>query len=62
MLNIFVPEVRLQCPGIVTSVGQRIAAGVPEHVRVWLEAEFRLATCSFNHPGEAGGGERRSAL
>ena len=29
VLNIFVPEVRLQRPRIVASVGERIAAGMP---------------------------------
>jgi len=38
VLNVFVSKIRLQRPGIVTPVGQRIAAGVPEHVRTWLEA------------------------
>ena len=42
MLNVFVSKIRLQRPGMVTAVRQRITAGVPEHVRVRLEAEFRL--------------------
>jgi hypothetical protein len=38
MLDVLVPEVGLQCPGVVAPVGQGIAAGVPEHVRMHLEA------------------------
>jgi hypothetical protein len=28
-----------------------------EHVRVWLEAEFRLDARTFDHPSETGAGE-----
>ena len=62
VLNVFLPQVCLQRPGIVTTVRQRIAAGMSEHVRVRLEAELGLDTCSFDHPGEAGRGERCSAF
>jgi hypothetical protein len=41
VLNIFVPKVRLQRSDIVASVGQRVAAGMPEHVWMRLEAELR---------------------
>ena len=33
-LYVPVPEVSLQRPRVVAPIGQRIAAGVPEHVRV----------------------------
>ena len=42
MLNILVPEVGLQGASDVTLVRQRVAAGVPEHVRVSLERQFGL--------------------
>ena len=51
------PEVRLKRPRVVVPVGQRVAAGVPKHVRMWLEAELRLDPCPFDHPGETGAGE-----
>jgi hypothetical protein len=53
---------RLQRPRVVAPVGQRVAAGVPEHVRVWLEAELRLDPGSLNHPRKSGGDERRTTL
>jgi hypothetical protein len=40
VLDIAVPEVRLKRPRVVPPVGQGMAAGVPEHVRVRLEAEL----------------------
>ena len=62
MLNVFVSKIRLQRPGIVTTVGKRVAAGMPQHVRMRLEAKLRLGPSSFEHSGEARGGERCSAL
>ena len=53
MLNIAVPKVRLQCPGVVPLVGQRVAAGVPQHVRVRLERQLGLPARPFDHAGEA---------
>ena len=47
---------------VVTSVRQRIAAGMSEHVRMRLEAKLRLDTCPLDHPGEAGRGEWCSTL
>jgi len=34
VLNVLVPEPRLQCRGIMAGIGQRGAAAVPQHVRV----------------------------
>jgi hypothetical protein len=34
VLDIFVSELGLQRPGVVAGVGQRVAAAMPEHVRV----------------------------
>ena len=44
------------------SVRQRVAAGVPEHVRVRLKAKLGLDACPLDHAGEAGGRERRAAF
>jgi hypothetical protein len=60
MLNVFVPKVCLQCPGIVTTVRQRIAARMSKHVRMRLEAKLCLSPSSLEHPGEACGGKRYS--
>jgi hypothetical protein len=37
MLNIAMAEVRLQGAGILPIVGQRVAAAVPEHMRMRFE-------------------------
>jgi hypothetical protein len=34
VLNVSVPEPRLQRPRVVAGIGQRVAAAVPQHVRV----------------------------
>jgi hypothetical protein len=52
VLDILVTEISVQRPRIVPSVGEGIAAGVSEHVRVRLEAELRL------DPRSPGRGER----
>lgn len=43
-------------------VRQRVAAGVPQHVRVRLEAQLCLGTRPLDHAGEASSRERCSAL
>lgn len=43
-------------------VSQRVAAGVPEHVRVGLEAKPRLSACAVHHASKASGAEGRSSL
>ena len=62
MLDVLVPEISLERPRVVASIGQRKAAGMPEHVRMRLEAELRLDTSALNHPGETCGREWRSPL
>ena len=54
MLDILVAEIRLQRPRIVPSVGEGVTAGMPQHVRMWLEAKLGLDTRPFDHPSEAG--------
>ena len=55
-------EVVLQGAGVRPLVGQRIAAGVSEHVRVGLKGKPRLGARAIEHAGEACGGELRIAL
>ena len=62
VLDILVAEVGLQGPRIVALVGQREAAGVPQHVRVGLEAEPGSLASALHKPGKACRGERRAAL
>ena len=53
VLDVFVPEIRLQSPRVVASVGQRKAAGMPEHVRMHFEAKLRLEPRLLDHAREA---------
>ena len=57
MLNVAVAKIGLKRPRVVSLVGERIAARVPEHVRVRLESKFRLDPCSLDHACEPGGAE-----
>src|SRR5215469_6053578 len=43
-------------------VSQRVAASVPEHMRVCFEAKVGLNACSLHHPGKAGGCEGSTPL
>jgi hypothetical protein len=49
-------------PGIVTFIGEGIAAGVPEHVRMRLQFQASAHSRALDHPGKARGRERRAAL
>jgi hypothetical protein len=42
VLDILMAEIGLQRPGVVPLVGERVAAGVPEHMGVSIEAELGL--------------------
>lgn len=55
-------EIGLKRPRIVPLVRQRIATGVPKHVRVGLETQLGLGACPFDHPGEPSSSEWRSPL
>jgi hypothetical protein len=46
--DIFVPHVVLEGSGVVPVVGELIAGGVPEHVR--MDREWEL--CGFSSPGD----------
>jgi hypothetical protein len=55
-------EPSLDCPGVVPLVGERVPAGMAEHVRVRLQLEAGTRGSTLDHPGEAGRRERRSPL
>ena len=55
-------ESSLDRPGVVTLVGERVAAGVPEHVRMGLQFEASADRGGLDHPGKARGRERRTTL
>jgi hypothetical protein len=48
----------LDCPGVVALVGEGVAAGVPQHVRVGLEFKTGAIRGALDHAGEAGRGAR----
>lgn len=50
----------MQGARVVPLVSQGVAAGVPEHVRVSLEAQLSLSPCSLDHAGKPSGAEGRS--
>jgi hypothetical protein len=40
VLNVAMPKIGLDCPGIVTIVGELVAAGVAQHVGMRVDAEI----------------------
>jgi len=60
VLNIFVPQVGLQCARVVAPVRQCIAARVAQHVRMNAEFKFGFDTGPHDHFGEARRSERRA--
>ena len=50
-------EIGLQRPSIVSPVRQRVAAGMPQHVRVGFKAELGLGTSTLDHTREPGRAE-----
>jgi hypothetical protein len=46
-------KVGLQRTSVVASIGQRIATGVPEHMRVDLNPQLRGTPSSLDHSREA---------
>ena len=61
MLDVAVTEV-LQRSRVVASVGEGVAAGVPQHVRMGFEPQLRFGPCALDHAGKPRRGERRSPL
>src|SRR5262245_44870581 len=62
MLDILVTQVGLQGARIMAFVGEGEAAGVPQHVRVCLEAEPGFHAGALDHAGKACRRERRTTL
>ena len=56
------PEIGLQRARVVPLVGQRIAAGVPQHVRVRLEAKLASLPARSTMRAKPAGGERCAPL
>src|SRR5579863_3964981 len=52
VLNVSVAEVSLQRSRIMTIIGQLETAGMPEHVRVDLDAETSHGSGPLDHPSE----------
>jgi hypothetical protein len=46
----------------MSPLGDRITAGVPEHMRVSLESQLGRLSSSFDHASEARSRKRRAAL
>ena len=57
VLDAAVTKVSLKRSGVVSLIRERVAAGVPEHVRMGLQPDLGFRPCSLDHPGEAGGGK-----
>jgi hypothetical protein len=49
---VYFAEPALDRPGVVALVGERIAAGVPQQLRVGLELQAGGGRVAFDHPGE----------
>jgi len=62
VLNVPVTQIRLQSARVVAFIGQREAAGVPQHVRVSLEAQLSGHTSAIYKPSKARCSEGRPAL
>jgi hypothetical protein len=55
-------QIGLQRSGIDALVGQRVTAGMPEHVRMDLEANLGFVAGTREQLGEARRGERTTAF
>jgi hypothetical protein len=62
VLNVLVTQIGLQRPRIVALVGESIAAGVPQHVGMGLEAKARLNARPLHQARKASRGEWRAAF
>src|SRR4051812_12503907 len=62
MLDVAMAEIGLDGARVLTSIGEREAARVPEHVRMHFEFEPGSCRRACNHPGKAGRRERRGSL
>ena len=62
VLDILVAEVGLQGARVVPIVREFITAGMPQHMRMRLEAQLRQSPGALDHSSEPGGAKRRAAL
>jgi hypothetical protein len=62
MLDVLVPEIRLEGAGIVTVIRQLVAAGMSQHVRMRLKGELGLDPSALNHARESSRAKGRTAL
>jgi hypothetical protein len=62
VVNILVAQVVLDSPGVDAIVGELVATGMSQHVRMHLEREAGLDAQPCDHPTKAADGERRAAF
>ena len=55
ILNVAMTEIRLDRARVVAVIREFVAAGMPEHVGVRLDAQIRGSGCPLDHAGEARG-------
>jgi hypothetical protein len=60
VVNILVPQVVLDAARIDAIVGELLATGMAQHVRMDLEREASLDAQPYDHPTKAANGERRA--
>ena len=60
VLDVAVAKVSLQRSGIVSLIRERVAASVPQHVRVRLEPKFGFGARTLDHASEASRREWRA--
>lgn len=61
MLDVGVAEPKLQPPGVVARIGQQMAAGVAQLVRMAVRQPCPV-TCGFDHFGDVATGHRPATL
>jgi hypothetical protein len=62
VLDVAMPQVGLQGTGVVAVIRQLVAAGMPQHVGVHLDAEISRGGGPFHHARETWRCQRRAAL
>ena len=62
MLDVAVTKVSLKRSRVVALIGERVAAGVPQHVGMGLEGQLGCDTRPLDHPSEASRREWRTTL
>jgi hypothetical protein len=62
VLNIAVPEIGLDGARVMAIIGELVAAGVPEHVSMRIDAQISSGGCPLHHAREGGCRQWRIAL